>query len=116
MEMPSGICITSQSEKFQQIVERADSSIENFESEPKESNSIATPGSQYRIVFGIAGWQKGQLIGEVNDGLWYAMDGKPNQVFDNPQFMWEKLLRRHSHEMLRDVIGLKQIPLNPLMN
>ncbi len=124
LEMPGGICITSQSEKFQQIVERGNSenefsaSIGEFEvSEPHDENSGGNSSkSNYRIVFGIAGWPKGQLISEVHNGLWYAMDGKPDQVFDKPEFMWEKLLRRHSRNMLRNVIGINQIPLDPLMN
>ena len=119
MEMPSGICITSESEKFQEIVQQSDEATDEFalpfesSSSPMDTKEIS---GQYRIVFGIAGWQKGQLQREVHQGLWYQLDGEPERVFDDPEFMWEKSIRRYSRMMLCDVIGLTKIPINPLLN
>lgn len=96
MEMPGGIFVTAQSDKFQELVEQAD--------------------SRYRIVFGVAGWQQSQLVDELDLGLWYSIDGDAEQIFDDPDWMWEKSLRRYGQNVLRDVIGLRIIPDKPLQN
>ncbi len=96
MEMPGGIFVTAQSDKFHELVEQ--------------------DVSQYRIVFGVAGWQQGQLVQELDEGLWYNIDGDAEQVFDDPDWMWEKSIRRYGQQVLCDVIGLKNIPPNAPWN
>ena len=96
LEMPGGIFVTAQSEKFQELIEQ--------------------DVSQYRIVFGVAGWQQGQLVEELDLGLWYNIDGNAEQVFDDSDWMWEKSLRRYGQQVLCDVIGLKNVYDNPLWN
>ena len=96
MEMPGGIFVTSESDKFSQLVDQ--------------------PDSRYRIVFGVAGWQRGQLNAEIDEGLWYQLDVNADQVFDDPTWMWEKSIRRFGQRLLCDVVGLVEIPGNPLLN
>ena len=96
LQMPSGICVTTQSDKFPQIINQTE--------------------SNYRIVFGVAGWNNDQLFQEISDGLWYQLDGNPEQVFDESDFMWEKSLRRYGRHVLADVIGLNKLPIDPLLN
>ena len=96
MEMPGGIFVTSHSDKLHELVEQDE--------------------SQYRIVFGVAGWHQGQLVQELALGLWYNIAGDAEQVFDDPDWMWEKSLRRYGRQVLGEVIGLKKMTGNPLWN
>ena len=96
MEIPGGVFVSAGSDKFQQLVENDDSS--------------------YRIVFGVAGWQHGQLQDEIDDGLWFPLDGDAAQVFDDPTWMWEKTLRRYGQELICDIVGLDRLPASPLLN
>jgi len=130
LTMPSGICITLQSEMFKQIIDESNAINLNSIDETDlnsydetgpiqfDSNDHLHKGNStnYRIVFGIAGWQDDQLLNEINEGLWFTLDGNPERVFDKPEFMWEKSLRRYSRQMLRNVLGIDQIPLDPLLN
>lgn len=96
MEMPGGIFVTAESEKFQQLVQQDD--------------------SQYRIVFGVAGWKQGQLIDELAQGNWFTLHGDAEQVFEDPDWMWEKSIRRYGRQVLCEVIGRTDLPDNPLAN
>lgn len=96
LEMPGGIFVTAQSDKFQQLVQQDE--------------------SRYRIVFGVAGWQEGQLGQELDEGMWYKIRGDAEQIFDDPDWMWEKSIRRYGQQVLCDVIGLNDVPGDPLSN
>jgi putative transcriptional regulator len=96
MEMPGGVFVSAGSDKFQQLIDNDDSC--------------------YRIVFGVAGWQQGQLSDEIEEGLWYTLDGDAEQVFDDPTWMWEKSLRRYGQKLICDVIGIDRLPPSPLLN
>ena len=96
LEMPGGIFVTTQSDKFQELVSQDD--------------------SRYRIVFGVAGWQQGQLGQELNDGHWYKITGDAEQVFGDPDWMWEKSIRRYGQQLLCEVVGLNSLPDDPLKN
>lgn len=96
MEIPGGIFVSAGSEKFQQLVE----------------NETAS----YRIVFGVAGWPLGQLQDEIEDGLWFTLDGDADQVFDDPTWMWERSLRRYGQQLICDMVGVKHLPASPLLN
>lgn len=96
LEIPGGIFVSAESEKFHQLVDNDE--------------------SRYRIVFGVAGWQRGQLNDEIEDGLWFMLDGDAEQVFDDPTWMWEKSLRRYGQKMICDIVGLDRLPASPLLN
>ncbi|MFK7767899.1 MAG: YqgE/AlgH family protein [Mariniblastus sp.] len=96
LEMPGGIFVSAASEKFQQLVENDDST--------------------YRIVFGVSGWKRGQLNDEIEEGLWFAIDGNADRVFDDPTWMWEKSIRKYGQQLLCDVIGVDGLPESPLSN
>ncbi|MDG1872422.1 MAG: YqgE/AlgH family protein [Mariniblastus sp.] len=96
VEMPGGVFVTSDTEAVQELVRR--------------------PELDYRIVFGIAGWQRGRLTQEIEKGLWFPIVGDAEQVFDDSDWMWERSLKRYSRQMLRDVLGIRSIPEDPLQN
>jgi putative AlgH/UPF0301 family transcriptional regulator len=64
----------------------------------------------------VAGWQRGQLHDEIEDGLWFAIDGDADQVFDDPDWMWEKSLRRYGQKLICEIVGLDGVPASPLLN
>lgn len=62
--------------------------------------------SPYRIVLGIAGWQRSQINAEIDAGLWYPIQGEPDIVFEATKSMWIKGMRRYGDDVLWDVTGL----------
>ncbi len=75
---------------------------------------------EYRIVFGVAGWEHEQLGNELNNGCWFQIGGGAeivsDVVFDNPSWMWERALRTYSENTICDVIGVEGLPENPQLN
>lgn len=96
MEMPGGVFISSDSGAVQELVNH--------------------PGLDYRIVFGVAGWKPGQLAHEVDAGLWFKLDGDAQNVFDDPDWLWEKSLRRYGNQVLCETVGLSGILGDPSLN
>lgn len=96
IEMPDGIFVSAGSDTFEQLVQN--------------------DNSRYRIVFGIAGWQNGQLTNELEKGLWFSLDASAEAVFDDVESMWEKSLRRYGRQLMRDVVGINEMPADPLAN
>lgn len=70
----------------------------------------------FRIVFGLTGWRPGQVIQEINEGLWLRLEANAEAVFSDPTRMWEKSFRRYGREQLRDVVGLDRFPDDPSLN
>jgi len=99
IEMPGGIFVTAQANKFKELV--------NLKNSP------------YRIAFGIAGWKPGQLQSEVNHGLWYCSgSSSADQIFSDPNNLWDEALVRHGRNILQDLLGKTnvQFPDSPLNN
>lgn len=66
---------------------------------PNDNPDIYFSADVERVRFysGYAGWGKGQLIREINQGGWYVIDGDPSVVFDdNADSLWQTLMRRVS--------------------
>ncbi|MEM9943973.1 MAG: YqgE/AlgH family protein [Planctomycetota bacterium] len=72
--------------------------------------------TEYRVVFGLAGWKKGQLQEEVEQGVWLPLAGDQTLVFDDPELLWETSLIEFSRETLKDVLGLSGLPASALDN
>lgn len=96
MEVPGGVFVSSDSDVVQELVSQ--------------------PALDYRIVFGVAGWKQGQLAGEVDAGLWFKLNGDAEQVFDDPNWLWEKSLRRYGNQVFCNTLGLSSIPGDPQLN
>ena len=53
-----------------------------------------------RIFAGYAGWSTGQLEGELRRGSWMVVDSLPADLLtDDPDHLWECVLRRQSSEL-----------------
>ncbi len=96
MEMPGGIFVTANSEALKELV---------------RANEF-----DYRIVFGVAAWQAGQLDQEMLRGLWYSMSADVQDVFDDPEWMWENSIRRYGRDVVCDLLGVDDLPDDPSLN
>ncbi|HLY82845.1 MAG TPA: YqgE/AlgH family protein [Acidimicrobiales bacterium] len=51
--------------------------------------------AQIRVFAGYAGWQPGQLEGEIEAGAWFVVDAEPSDAMaDDPEQLWKQVLRR----------------------
>ncbi|WP_328823252.1 YqgE/AlgH family protein [Metallococcus carri] len=56
--------------------------------------------SALRIFAGYAGWEGGQLEGELRSGMWFVVDAEAGDAFtDDPDTLWAQVLRRQRNEM-----------------
>ena len=94
--MPGGIFVSADAKSLRQLTEQTD--------------------DRYRIIFGVASWQVGQLQDEIDDGVWYTIMADADEIFDDANWMWEKALRRYGEEVTCDVFGLESLPTNPNWN
>lgn len=74
------------------------------------------PEQDYRIVFGLVSWPADQLVQQVESGYWFAMPGDAEIVFEDPEWLWEKSLRRFGRQVIANVAGVRQLPEDPLLN
>ncbi len=96
VEMPCGLYVSADSDLLQQLTEQSD--------------------DRYRIVFGVASWSLGQLESEIESGIWFPLNARADDIFDDASWMWEKSLRRYGEQVTRDVLGLDRLPDNPNWN
>jgi putative transcriptional regulator len=53
-----------------------------------------------RIFAGYAGWGKGQLEDEIDQGAWYVVDAEARDAFsDSPDGLWRQVLRRQRGDL-----------------
>ncbi len=66
-----------------------------------------------RIFAGYAGWESGQLEGEIRRGDWYVVDAEVRDPFSpEPEELWRTVLRRQ-----RDSLAyVATFPDDPSMN
>ena len=96
MEIQGGVFISAASEKVEELIRQT--------------------GVDYRIFFGVAGWNHQQLSREMDGGCWLQINGSPEIVFESPDGMWEKSLRVYGANTMCDVIGLSSLPGDPQLN
>ncbi|HXX91407.1 MAG TPA: YqgE/AlgH family protein [Acidimicrobiales bacterium] len=53
-----------------------------------------------RLFAGYAGWTTGQLEAEIEEGGWFVVDARPDDVFStDPERLWHDILRRQGGEL-----------------
>jgi putative transcriptional regulator len=53
-----------------------------------------------RVFAGYAGWDTGQLEGELEFGMWHVVGAKDSDPFDpDPETLWRRVLRRQGGEL-----------------
>jgi len=75
---------------------------------------VVEPGvSQMRVFAGYAGWGKGQLEEEIDEGAWFLLDMCDGDVFGRgDQDLWRVVLRRQNS----DLSLLSTMPEDPTAN
>jgi len=69
---------------------------------------------ELRLFAGYAGWEAGQLDGEVEVGGWFVVDRRDDDVFSRePRDLWRQVLRRQRR---RDLAILAAFPEEPSLN
>ena len=94
--MPGGIYVSANEESIQVLTEQAD--------------------DRYRIVFGVASWQVGQLRSEIEQGVWYSIPSDSVDVFGDTSWLWEKSLRQYGQEVTCEVLGISSLPADVSLN
>jgi putative transcriptional regulator len=74
---------------------------------------LATTVRDLRVFVGYAGWSAGQLLGEVEEGAWYVVEGLPGDPFvEDAATLWSAVLRRQGWPLSAVAV----CPLDPTMN
>jgi len=61
---------------------------------------VAGAYADLRIFAGYAGWEAGQLAGELAMDMWWVVDARYDDVFgDRPEGLWQQCLRRQPGEI-----------------
>lgn len=75
--------------------------------------AVETGLHQVRVFAGYAGWDGGQLAGEISEGAWMVVAGHPTDVFADPGTdLWRSVLRRQGGK----VSLLATYPEDPRLN
>lgn len=69
-----------------------------------------------KLFVGYAGWSPGQLEAEIEQGSWRAAPADAGQVFDSGDMLWERLLRQIAGQAMVELLGIKHVPQDPMMN
>jgi putative transcriptional regulator len=54
----------------------------------------------FRLYTGNSGWGGGQLEGELSEGAWLVAPARPQDVFADPETLWEAVTRRIALDIL----------------
>jgi putative transcriptional regulator len=74
---------------------------------------LAVSVRDLRVFVGYAGWSAGQLMGEIEEGAWYVVEGLPADAFGaDPETLWATVLRRQGWPLSAVAV----CPLDPTMN
>lgn len=66
-----------------------------------------------RIYAGYAGWDAGQLEGEIRSGMWIVVDAEAADAFSpDPQWLWQMVLRRQGGTSAL----MASFPVDPTLN
>jgi putative transcriptional regulator len=74
---------------------------------------LADGDQKLKCFIGYAGWGRGQLEGELDEGAWLSCPATPELVFDEISHEWSKLL---THLTYGAKLPLDRIPDDPTVN
>lgn len=74
---------------------------------------VAHQVEQLRVFAGYAGWEAGQLEGEIKEGAWYVLPADREDPFsERPDELWRSVLRRQGGQLAM----LATLPTDPSLN
>ena len=72
--------------------------------------------SDCRVFVGHAGWGPGQLEMEIEQGAWHIAPASLQDVFEDADGLWQRLVHRETGAELPEILGIKHVPPDPSMN
>ena len=81
--------------------------------------TCSTPKSDpttYRVFDGYAGWGSLQLESELESGGWLVWDIFPDQIFCDPENLWQSAVREIGRDILAGGIDPSKMPKDPAYN
>jgi putative transcriptional regulator len=70
----------------------------------------------YKVFIGHAGWGPGQLEGEIDQGAWSTTPATSDDVFDDGEDLWLRLMRRAESSSLQAMLNIKHVPPDVSLN
>lgn len=70
----------------------------------------------FRLFDGYSGWGPKQLESELKGGSWLLWDISPDQLFSNPDEMWEMAVREIGRDIIASGIAATRLPQDPSNN
>lgn len=74
------------------------------------------PDHKYRVFDGYAGWGPGQLEAELQGGGWITWDLNPEDVFSDPDEIWQMAIHRIGRDILAGGIDISKMQQDPACN
>jgi putative transcriptional regulator len=89
----------------------------HFSSEISQITSLVSANAwPIKVFYGYAGWGAGQLEGEMATGSWLVFPAGLDQVFGDPDNLWDSLIAGHYQSLGLGSIKPRFIPRDPSMN
>jgi len=70
----------------------------------------------FKIFTGYSGWSPGQLEIEIAQGVWRVVRGTSEAVFSNNNQLWRNLYRQGFEMQLREMLALKYLRADRMLN
>ena len=80
------------------------------------SDPTVLPQPRYRLFDGYSGWAAGQLDAEMRSGGWLVWDIQPNQLFSDPEELWQLAIKQIGRDILAGGIDPAKMPKDPAYN
>jgi putative transcriptional regulator len=85
--------------------------------QPEQLEQLVAEGCEpIRFVAGYAGWGAGQLEAEIAQGAWHTLRATADHVFRQETRFWEQVTKEHADATLVDLLKIKHVPANPMLN
>ncbi len=66
-----------------------------------------------RLFDGYSGWGPGQLESEMSEGSWLVWDIRPDQLFHDPETLWQEAVVQIGRNVIATGIGLDKLCGDP---
>ncbi len=74
------------------------------------------PDGAYRVFDGYSGWAANQLEDELQGGGWMVWEIQPDQLFADPEMLWQMAIKQIGREILAGGIDPTKMPEDPAFN
>ena len=83
---------------------------------PNLDDLVLDEKTDQKIFVGHSGWGAGQLENELEEGAWRTVPATPEILFSTDDDIWETIFRGLSRDLLKSMLNLKDMPLDPSVN